>query len=272
MKSKIILVTGASSGIGFQTAQILANQGNTVIAAARRTELMQPLEKHGVTVIRLDVCDDQSIQQCVNAIVERHGRIDVLVNNAGYGYFGAIETVPMEEARRQLEVNVFGLARLCQLVLPAMRAQGRGRIVNTSSVAGKATLRFGGWYNVSKYSVEAFSDALRMEVSDFGINVSLIEPGGIKTEWGFIAADHLKESAKGGAYEAQATKTAEGMRKQYSGNMMSDPKVISKAISKAVNARRPKTRYLIGFMAKPMVWMHTILPTRWFDYIMKHAS
>ena len=108
--------------------------------------------------------------------------------------------------------------------------------------------------------------------SDFGINVSLIEPGGIKTDWGFIAADHLAESAKGGAYEKQATKTAEGMRRQYSGNMMSDPKVISKAISKAVNARRPKTRYLIGFMAKPMVWLHTILPNRWFDYIVKHAS
>ena len=157
-------------------------------------------------------------------------------------------------------------------VLPYMRQQHSGTIINVSSMGGRLTTYFGAWYHATKYAVEAFSDALRMEVSDFGINVSLIEPGGIKTEWGFIAADHLKESAKGGAYEAQATKTAEGMRKQYSGNMMSDPKVISKAISKAVNARRPKTRYLIGFMAKPMVWMHTILPTRWFDYIVKHAS
>lgn len=161
---------------------------------------------------------------------------------------------------------------LTKRVLPYMRKQGSGTIVNVSSMGGRVTTYFGAWYHATKYALEAFSDALRMEVGDFGINVSIIEPGGIKTPWGFIAADHLEESAKGGAYEKQAVKTAAGMRKQYSGNMMSDPKIISKAIAKAVNARRPKTRYLIGLGAKPIVLMHTLLPARWFDYIMKHAS
>lgn len=139
-------------------------------------------------------------------------------------------------------------------------------------MGGRVTTYFGAWYHATKYALEAFSDALRMETKQFGINVAIIEPGGIKTPWGFIAADHLAESAKGGAYEKEAERTAEGMRKQYSGNMMSNPKIIAKAISRAVNARRPKTRYLIGFGAKPIVFMHSILPTRWFDWIMMHAS
>ena len=270
--SKVILITGASSGIGFTTAKSLAEQGHKVYGAARRVEKMEELKQYGVTPIKMDVTSEESVNEAVEQVIAAEKRIDVLVNNAGYGSYGAVEDVSIDEARRQFEVNVFGLAILTKKVLPYMREQHSGTIINVSSMGGRLTTYFGAWYHATKYAVEAFSDALRMEVSDFGINVSLIEPGGIKTEWGFIAADHLKESAKGGAYEAQATKTAEGIRRQYSGNMMSDPKVISKAISKAVNARRPKTRYLIGFMAKPMVWMHTILPTRWFDYIVKHAS
>lgn len=172
----------------------------------------------------------------------------------------------------QFEVNLFGLARLVQLVLPHMRKQKSGRIINVSSTGGRLTTYFGAWYHATKYALEVFSDALRMEVADFGIDVSLIEPGGIKTEWGIIAADKLANSAKSGAYEKEALKTAEGMKKQYSGNMLSNPIVITKAISKAVNSHRPKARYLIGFMAKPLVFLHTILPTRIFDKIMKSAS
>ena len=153
-----------------------------------------------------------------------------------------------------------------------MRKQKSGRIINTSSMGGRLVSFMGSWYHATKYAVEAFSDGLRMETSDFGIKVILIEPGGIKTDWGFIAADHLEESSKGGPYEEIGRKTAEGMRKQYSGRMMSDPKVVSKAISKAVNSNRPKTRYLIGFGAKPLVFAHAILPTRVFDWIMKNAS
>ena len=266
-EKKVILVTGASSGIGYETALLLAQQGHKVYAAARRFDLLQSLSDEDVTPIKLDVTDEASMVACVNHILKQEGRVDVLINNAGYGYFGAIENVTMEEARRQLEVNVFGLARLCQLVLPSMREHGKGRIINTSSVAGKAVLYFGGWYNVSKFSVEAFSDALRMEMQPFGIDVVMIEPGGIKTNWGFIAADHLAESSKGTPYEQAANREAALLRKAYSIRMLSEPTVVSKAISKAVNCRRPRARYRVGMGANAIVFFHWLLPTRWWDGI-----
>ena len=266
---KIILLTGASSGIGYQTAESLAKEGHIVYGAARRTEKMETLKQFGVKPIYLDVTDEENIKSAIDTIIRNEGRIDVLINNAGYGSFGAVEDVEINEARRQFEVNLFGLARLVQMVLPHMRKQKEGRIINVSSMGGRLTTYFGAWYHATKYALEAFSDALRMEVSDFGIDVSLIEPGGIKTDWGINAADKLANSAKGGAYEKEAMKTAKGMKKQYSGNMLSNPIVITKAISKAVNSNRPKARYLIGFMAKPLVFLHTILPARVFDKIMK---
>jgi len=269
---KVILLIGASSGIGYQTAENLAKEGHIVYGAARRTEKMETLKQFGVKPIYLDVTDEESIKSAIDTIIGNEGRIDVLINNAGYGSYGAIEDVEISEAKMQFEVNLFGLARLVQLVLPHMRKQKSGRIINVSSMGGRMTSYFGGWYHATKYALEAFSDALRMEVADFGIDVSLIEPGGIKTDWGIIAADKLANSAKGGSYEKEASKTAEGMKKQYSGNMLSNPIVITKAISKAVNSNRPKAKYLIGFMAKPLVFLHTILPARVFDKIMKSAS
>ena len=266
---KVILLTGASSGIGYQTAESLAKEGHIVYGAARRIEKMEDLKQFGVKSIYLDITDENSIKNAVDTIIGNEGRIDVLINNAGYGSFGAVEDVEINEARRQFEVNLFGIARLVQLVLPHMRKQKEGRIINVSSMGGRLTTYFGAWYHATKYALEAFSDALRMEVSDFGIDVSLIEPGGIKTDWGIIASDKLEKSAKGGAYEKEAIKTAKGMKKQYSGNLLSNPIVITKAISKAVNSNRPKARYLIGFMAKPLVFLHTILPTKVFDKIMK---
>ena len=267
--TKVILITGASSGIGFDAAASLARQGHRVYAAARRVERMEPLKALGVVPLRMDVTDEASMEAGVRTVLEAEGRIDVLVNNAGYGYFGAIENVPMEEARRQQEVNVFGLARLCQLVLPSMREQGSGRIVNTASVAGKTVLYFGGWYHVSKYSVEALSDALRMELKPFGIDVSMIEPGGIRTDWGIIAADHLAESSKGTPYEAEGLREAETMRKAYSMRLLSKPSVVARAISKAVNSRRPRARYRVGFGAHTLVFLHTILPARWWDALFR---
>ena len=264
---KVILVTGASSGIGFRTAQMLAAQGNTVYAAARRTELMQPLEKGGVRVVRLDICDDSSILQCVSAIAQTEGRLDVLVNNAGYGYFGAVETVPIAEARRQFEVNLFGLARLTQLALPLMRQNGGGRIVNLSSVAGRVGLPYGAWYNATKYAVEGFSDALRMETAEFGVRVVMIEPGGIKTNWGVIAADHLEESSRGTVYEAKALNEAALLRKGYTIDFLSNPEVVAKAIVKAVNSRHPKTRYLVGRGSHLILFAKHVLPYRWWDKI-----
>lgn len=262
---KVILITGASSGIGYDAAQTLARQGHKVYAAARRVEKMEPLKADGVTPMAMDVTDSQSMATGVQAVLEAEGRIDVLINNAGYGYFGAIENVSVEEARRQVEVNLFGLAELTKLILPHMRRQGSGRIINTSSIAGKMVMPFGGWYHVTKFSVEAFSDALRMEVKPFGIKVSLIEPGGIKTDWGIIAARHLKESSVGTPYEQAALLEADLLHKAYTGNYLSAPAVVTRAILRAVNSPCPRARYRIGRFARLGVFFHSILPTRWWD-------
>ncbi len=269
MEQKIILITGASSGIGHDAALALAAHGHKVYAAARRTDLMEPLRAHGIEVLRMDVTDGQSMADGVETILKAEGRIDVLVNNAGYGYFGAVETVSMEEARRQLEVNVFGLARLCQLVLPAMRQQRSGRIVNISSVAGRSVFYFGGWYHVSKYSVEALSDALRMEAKPFGIDVAMIEPGAIKTDWGLIAADHLRDSAAGTAYETDATRWAATLRSMYQSDHLSSPSTVTRAILRAVESRRPRARYRTGRLSGTIVFFHWLLPARWWDALMR---
>lgn len=269
--NKVILVTGGSSGIGFDTALKLAEQGHTVYAAARRLERMEPLRAAGVRILSMDVTDDASMQQGVQTILDEQGRIDVLVNNAGYGYLGAIENVTMDEAHRQLEVNVFGLARLTQLVLPTMRQQRSGRIINVSSIAGKVVIANGGWYNVSKFAVEALSDALRMEVKPFGIDVVLIEPSGIKTNWGLIAADHLEESARGTVYETTANNEARLARYLYTSNILSGPSAVRKAICRAANARHPRVRYKPGIGASTMVFLHAILPTRLWDALNRWA-
>ena len=270
MKSnKVILLTGASSGIGYDTAVALAQQGHKVYAAARRVERMEPLRQYGIVPLKMDVTDEASMQEGVKTLLDAEGRIDVLINNAGYGYFGAVENVPMDDARNQLEVNVFGLARLCQLVLPTMRAQHSGRIINTASVAGRAVFYYGGWYHVSKYAVESLSDAMRMELKPFGIDVVIIEPGAIKTNWGIIAADHLIESSKGTAYEQTGTMMANNLRNMYLSNTISDPAVVRKAIVRAVNARRPCTRYRIGRLANAIVFFHWLLPTRWWDAFLR---
>jgi NAD(P)-dependent dehydrogenase (short-subunit alcohol dehydrogenase family) len=265
---KVVLITGASSGIGYEAAQRLARRGCKVYAAARRVELMEPLRQEGIVPVRLDVCDEASMRQCVDSVLQAEGRIDVLVNNAGYGYFGAVENVSDGEARRQLEVNVFGLAAMCRLVLPHMRKQGSGRIVNTSSIAGLVVLPFGGWYHVSKYSVEALSDALRMELRPFGIKVSMIEPGGIKTDWGLIAADHLRNSSTGAAYEEAALAEADLLRKVYSGNYLTKPTKIARAIERAALSRRPRARYRLGRFSTLAVWTHRLLPARWWDALL----
>lgn len=271
MKQKVILITGASSGIGYDTATRLAKQGHKVYGAARRIDKMQPLKELGVTPIKMDVTDDASMIAGVNAVMEAEGRIDVLVNNAGYGYFGAIENVSMEEARKQLEVNVFGLARLTQLVIPHMRQQGSGRIVNLASIAGKLALYFGGWYHVSKFAVEGFSDALRMELKPFGIDVVIIEPGSIRTDWGVIAADHLAESSKGTVYEQAALNEANAMNFLYTraGKLISPPSVIAKAICKGVNRRHPKARYRTGRGSHSLVFLHWLLPSKWWDRLVR---
>ena len=267
MQPKVILITGASSGMGYQTARILAEQGHRVYGAARRVEKIEELAPYGVQALRLDITNEQSVTQVVQELIEREGRIDVLINNAGYGYFGAIEDVPISDAKHQFEVNIFGLARITQEVLPYMRSQKSGRIVNLASVAGHVTLAFGAWYNATKYALEAFSDALRMEVKPFGIDVVIIEPGAIRTDWGIIAADHLRDVSKGGAYEQDGSRVAEGLRRIYLSKIPTNPAVISRKIAKAAVCRCPRTRYRTGRGAKLMVFFHQILPTRLWDYL-----
>lgn len=271
MENKVVLITGGSSGIGFDSAARLAAHGCTVYAAARRMDRMEPLRQHGVHLLEMDVTDEKSMQDGVRKVLDEQGRIDVLVNNAGYGYFGAIENVSMEEARRQLEVNVFGLARLTQLVLPSMRAMGRGRIVNVSSVAGKVVIHYGGWYNVSKFAVEALSDALRMETKQFGIDVVLIEPSGIKTPWGTIAADNLSQCSDGTAYQETADRESRIMRFAYGANFLSGPETVTRSVCRAVMSRRPRLRYRPGRGASLIVWSHAILPARWWDAVNRFA-
>ena len=270
--AKVALVTDASSGIGRMVAQELKSAGFKVYAAARRVDRMADLEKDGITPVALDLTKDEFIVDCVNTVLSNEKSIDVLVNNAGYGSYGAIEDVPLEEGRRQFNVNLFGMARLIQLVTPTMRKNRYGKIVNISSMGGKIWTKFGGWYHATKYAVEGLSDCLRMELKPFGIDVIVVEPGGIKTDWGIIAAENLKKTSANGAYAEMANKAADGMIKNYSGNMLSKPELIAKTVHKAVTKRRPRTRYLIGFGAKPMVWTHKIFGDRVFDWVIKNFS
>lgn len=266
---KVVLITGASSGIGYMAAKLLAEKGNIVYGAARRVEKIEELRPFGVIPVRMDITDESSIRSCVEKIISEQGRIGALVNNAGYGYYGAIETVAIEEAKKQFDVNLFGTARLTQLVLPYMREQHNGRIVNVASIAGRMTLYLGAWYHASKYALEAFSDALRMEVKPFGIDVSIVEPGGIRTDWGLVAADNLIASSCGSVYEKHAVNQAGLMRNAYSGNMLSKPELIAGAIVKAVSSRRPKCRYTLGRGAFSLLLLHGILPSRVWDSVVR---
>ena len=266
-KQQVALVTGASSGIGKETARLLNANGYSVYTAARRVEKMKDLEKLGVHLLEMDVTDDASMVSGVNSILAKEGSIDILVNNAGYGSYGAIEDVSMDEARRQLDVNLFGLARLTQLVLPKMRQNRFGKIINISSIGGKIYTPFGGWYHATKHAVEGFSDCLRLETKPFGIDVIIIEPGAIASEWSDIAADNLRKMSAKGAYAEAANKTADGMVKTYASNRPSKPTVVAETILKAITARRPKTRYAVGYMAGTTILMRRFLSDRLFDTI-----
>jgi short-subunit dehydrogenase len=248
---KVALITGASSGMGKSTANILHSQGYTVYGAARRTDEMNDLKAKGMGVVSLDLTNDTSIIEAVNSILEKEGRIDILINNAGYGSYGAVEDVTLDEARRQFEVNLFGMARLTQLVLPGMRKQKSGRIVNISSMGGKIYTPLGAWYHATKHAVEGWSDCLRLELKGFGIDVVIVEPGIIKTPWGKIAAENLKKTSGTGAYANFANKIAMNFEKMQTGNQMTDVEVLGKTIAKAATDKKPKTRYVKGNMAKP---------------------
>lgn len=266
---KVVLITGASSGIGRACAVLFAYKGWRVYAAARRTEKLNELIIRGVRPLYLDVTDEKSCEACVGEVVAREGHIDALVNAAGYGAYGPIETVPIKDAERQMNVNVYGTVRMIQKTLPHMPKGGR--IINLGSAGGRAGTYLGGWYHATKYALEALSDALRRELSDYGISVVLIEPGGVSSPWGRITADHLERAGKGSRYEADCDKVAMVYRKVFSedNHLLTTPMTVARKVYLAAEKEKPRARYLFGFGAKPLVAMNTLLPDDFYDRLMK---
>jgi len=263
---KVVLVTGASSGIGKETAKLFVQKGYTVYGASRRLEKMNDLKEAGVKLLVMDVTEEASMVAGVEEILSKENRIDILVNNAGYGSFGALEDVPISEARVQFEVNIFGLARLIQLVLPSMRKQHSGRIINVSSIGGSLGEPHGSWYHATKFAVEGLSDCLRMELKQFGIDVVVIKPGAIVTEWNTIARENLLKVSGNTDYKILAAKHAKMM--EMADQKGSLPVVVARTIVKAAICRRPKTRYATGGGAKIILFMRKLLSDRMFDRLM----
>lgn len=265
---KVILVTGASSGFGELAVSKLLDRGYIVYAAARRIDRMKSLEAKGAKLLSMDVTSDEQVNSGVTEIIENEGRIDGLVNNAGYGGYGMIESVDLEEAEYQLQVNVIGLARVTKAVLPYMRNQKSGNIVNLSSVAGHMAFPMGGWYTASKHAVEALSDALRSEVKRFGIKVSIVEPSAVQTEFLDRALEKIDEVAHDEAY----LKQVEGFKKAFSKNYENapGPEAVANAIVDGVTSNKPKIRYQVSG-AKSAILLKKLLPQRTFDNIMSNV-
>lgn len=267
MSKKVILITGASSGMGKETAKALIQQGHTVYTVARRIDQMQDLKNLGGYPIQMNVTNESDIQNVVDAIIQKEGKIDVLWNNAGYGLYGAAEDVPLDEARKQFEVNLFGLAAITQKVVPFMRKTNTGTIINTSSMGGKMYTPMGAWYHASKHAVEGFSDCLRLELKEFNINVVVLEPGIIVTEFGDVMLQNISKYSSKGAYSSLTNKLITATKKMYDSGRGSKTTVVSKTVTKIVNSKKPKTRYRVGLWAKPMVWMRIYLGDKLFDKI-----
>jgi NAD(P)-dependent dehydrogenase (short-subunit alcohol dehydrogenase family) len=272
--SKAVLVTGCSSGIGRATALRLARSGWKVYASARRPETIADLRDAGCQTLALDVTDEQSMRAAVDAVEQAQGAVGVLINNAGYSQSGAIETVPLDAVRRQFETNVFGLVRLTQLVLPKMRAQRWGKIVNLGSMGGRLSFPGGGHYHATKHAVEAISDAMRFELRGFGIDVILLEPGLITTEFGEAATASMADTtiagddpyAKFNATVGAVTKGAyEGPMRRLGGG----PDRVAKTIERALKRRNPPARITITPSAKLTIAMRRVLPDRAWDAMMR---
>jgi NAD(P)-dependent dehydrogenase (short-subunit alcohol dehydrogenase family) len=267
-----VLITGCSTGIGRATAQRLAARGHTVYASARRPESIADLEAHGCRTLALDVTDEASMRAAVDAVVQAEGAVGALVNNAGYSQSGALETLDLDDVRRQFETNVFGLLRMCQLVLPGMREQRFGRIVNVSSMGANFTFPGGGAYHATKYAVEALSDALRFEVAGFGVDVVIIQPGLIRTEFGETAAGEV-EQAPTGPYghfnETVARTTREVYEHGPLARLGAGPEAVAKTIERAITTRRPKIRYRVTPSARVLVGQRAVMTDRMWDAMMR---
>jgi NAD(P)-dependent dehydrogenase (short-subunit alcohol dehydrogenase family) len=266
-KSRPVLITGCSTGIGRATAERLVDDGWNVYATARRPESIEDLAKRGCKTLALDVTDETSMGTAVQEVT-KDGPVGALVNNAGYSQSGALETIPMDSVRRQFETNVFGLLRMCQLVLPGMRSAGSGRIVNISSMGGKLTFPGGGAYHGTKHAVEALSDALRFEVAEFGVEVVVIEPGLIVTEFGETASASVGQVEEHGPYAKFNQDVAELTAEAYKGPMAklgAGPEAVAGKIARALSARRPKTRYKVTLSARVPMGMRRVMSDRMWD-------
>jgi NAD(P)-dependent dehydrogenase (short-subunit alcohol dehydrogenase family) len=254
--------------MGKETATRLLRDGHTVYVAARRVELMQDLQAMGAITLRMDISQEADIVAAVETIIAGHGGVDVLINNAGFGMYGTVEETSIADARYQFEVNLFGMARLTQLLLPAMRSKRKGKIINLSSMGGKMYSPLGAWYHATKHAIEGWSDCLRIELAPFGIDVVIIEPGIIATEFGDVLIDPMLKRSGQGPYKALAEGVAKGARNAYGKpGAASPPKVVVDAIVKALDAKRPKTRYVVGKMARPLILFRTWFGDRAFDKV-----
>ena len=265
--AKVALVTGASSGIGKVIAKRLIQDGLTVIVAARSFDKMADLETLGAHRLRLDIANDDSVQSVVDEIIETYNGVDILVNNAGFGCYGAVEDTNLNDARYQFEVNLFGLARLTQLLLPKMREKGAGTIINITSMGGRIYTPLGAWYHASKHALEGWSDCLRLELAQFGIDVVIIEPGLIQTEFGDVLMDPMLKRSGEGPYGTLAKTVAEATKNSYEDGGGSPPTVIADVVSSAIKANKPQTRYAAGKFAELLLFMRKWVGDRMFDRV-----
>lgn len=267
---KVIVITGASSGIGLASLEKLILDGHIVYGSARDKKDLDHIKDLGGHPIEIEMSDDKSLSNAVQRVIKEQGRIDVLFNNAGYGLFGPVEETSIDDAKKQFDVNLFGLARLTQLVLPHMREHKSGLILNTSSMGGRAYTPLGAWYHATKYALEGWSDCLRLELKQFGIDVSILEPGAIKTSWGAISADNIERISKDGAYAKYSKKIATGLRSMYSGNL-TEPSKVAIVVARAVNSKHPKTRYVVGKYARLLMFTRKYFSDRVYDTIISNA-
>ena len=268
---KVILITGASSGIGFATLEQLVSEGHLVYGTGRKDIDLKKIDAAGARPLKVEMIDYSSIEKAIKNVITEQKRIDVLVNNAGYGLYGAVEDVPIDAAKHQFEVNLFGLARITQLVTPIMRKQKSGTIINISSMGGKIYTPLGAWYHASKHALEGWSDCLRFELKPFGVNVVIIEPGAISTPWGNTMYDSMAKYSAKFAYRTLVKSMQKATENSYKKQNGSKPAVVANTISKALASDNPKARYAVGKYAKSSLLARRILTDTWFDRVVRHT-
>lgn len=265
IQNQVVLITGASSGMGKAFTRALLKQGAIVYSVARRVEAMHDLAELGARILKMDITNQQQVDEVIQHIEKETGGIDILINCAGFGLYGAMEDTSIEDARYQFEVNIFGLAYLTQKVIPSMRQKRSGRIINISSMGGKIYTPMGSWYHASKHALEGWSDCLRLELKPFNIDVVLIEPGAIATEFADVMVKPLIKRSGFGAYSKMANAVANATHESVQKGNLSDVQVVVDMLMKAVQADHPKTRYVGGKYAKLMIFVRKWFGDRIFD-------